>query len=159
MKKNMIKKLRFSLIAFLINIKAFAQTYEKPVITNDTTIYLSVCKQGTPPAFPGGEKRMVYYVKKYMCPIYKANKLKGSVLFSFIVEKDGMLTNVKIDEQGLPSTVTNEIKCAINCMPIWKPAISCIENKTKDFGYFRFIYYGSIDQEKCIYFPSENLKN
>ncbi|WP_305951704.1 hypothetical protein [Emticicia oligotrophica] len=141
-------------------MRAFSQTYENVIINTDTTVYLGVCEQGSPPSFPGGDKKMAFYVKKYMCPAYKANKLKGSVSYSFIVEKDGMLSKIKVDEQGLPSIVTNEVKCALYCMPIWKPAISCIDkDKTKGLGYYRHIYYGSIDQEKCIYFPHENLKN
>lgn len=155
----MKKYLRLFFI-FLISSKVFSQTYEKVFITPDTTVYLGVCEQGSPPSFPGGDKKMAFYMKKYMCPAYKANKLKGSVLFSFAVEKDGTLSKIKVEENGQPSVVTNEIKCALYCMPIWKPAISCIiENKTKDLGYYRHIYYGSVDREKCIYFPHENLKN
>ena len=155
----MKKYLRLFFI-FLISSKVFSQTYEKVFITPDTTVYLGVCKQGSPPSFPGGDKKMAFYMKKYMCPAYKANKLNDSVLFSFVVEKDGTLSKIKVEENGQPLIVTNEIKCALYCMPIWKPAISCIyENKTINLVYQRHIYYGSVDREKCIYFPHENLKN
>jgi hypothetical protein len=155
----MKKYLRLFFI-FLISSKVFSQTYEKVFITPDTTVYLGVCKQGSPPSFPGGDKKMAFYMKKYMCPAYKANKLNDSVLFSFVVEKDGTLSKIKVEERGQPSIVTNEIKCALYCMPIWKPAISCINvNTTNDLVYQRHIYYGSVDREKCIYFPHENLKN
>lgn len=143
----------------LLFSKVEAQSLQNPMITADTTIYISVAKAGKLPAFPYGEKKFEFYIKKYMCPSYKANKLKGSVSFSFIIEKDGSITHSKVDEEfGIPKVVLQDVKCAIDCMPLWKPAISCITCKGNDFGIYRYRYYESIDQEKCIYFPSENLK-
>lgn len=150
--------LTFLLVCSLFS-KIQAQSFQNPLINSDTTVYISVAKAGKLPEFPYGEKRFGFYVKKYMCPTYKANKLKGSVLFSFIIEKDGSITHSKVDEQfGVPTAVLQDIKCAIDCMPFWKPAISCVTCKVNDFSLLRYQYYGSIDQEKCIYFPSENLK-
>ena len=94
-----------------------------------------------------------------MCPTYKANKLKGSILFSFVIEKDGSVTHPEVElEEGIHKGVLEDVKCAINCMPLWKPAISCVACKGNDFGVYRYRYYSSIDQEKCMYFPSDRLK-
>lgn len=139
--------------------KTQAQSFQNPMITADTTVYLGVAEAGRPPQFPDGEKKFEFYIKKYMCPSYKANKLKDSVLFSFIIEKDGSVSHSKVEERaGIPKVVIQDVKCAIDCMPLWKPAISCMNCNGNNFAFYRHIYYRSIDQEKCIYFPHENLK-
>lgn len=46
---------------------------------------------------------------------------QGKVYLSFVVEKDGSLTNVKI-ERGVTSTINREAKRIVKNFPKWKPA-------------------------------------
>lgn len=72
--------------------------YKRPVkaaIHDENIIYTSV---SNPPVFPGGMDSLHNYFKKTI--VYPPNQLKkhigGDVIISFIVEKDGKLTDIKV---------------------------------------------------------------
>lgn len=67
----------------------------------------------TMPEYPGGEKAMVRYLKE------KVGKAKGEVMASFIVEKDGQLSDVQIVGAKDPA-VAGQLADAINTLPRWQ---------------------------------------
>lgn len=72
--------------------------------------------------FPGGNENLHLWVKNNL--VYPANvNVEGRVFVSFIVLKDGSITDVKI-EKGLHPELDKEAKRLVRAMPKWKPAIS-----------------------------------
>lgn len=67
----------------------------------------------TMPQYPGGEKAMVRYVRE------KVGKPKGSVMASFIVEKDGQLSDVHVIGAEDPQ-VADQIASALSTAPNWE---------------------------------------
>jgi TonB family protein len=86
--------------------------YKPPVqkfIHDENTIYTSV---SNPPVFPGGIDSLHNYLSKSV--VYPAELLKrhigGKVIISFIVEKDGRLTDVKVTRSPNAGLSTEAIR-------------------------------------------------
>ncbi|TNE81992.1 MAG: energy transducer TonB [Bacteroidetes bacterium] len=77
---------------------------------------------GVSPQFPGGEAAMMLYIRKNIKypPLAKENNIQGQVVISFVVEKDGSLSNIKI-EKAPPYGLGEEAKRVIESMPRWTP--------------------------------------
>lgn len=74
------------------------------------------------PSFPGGESGLVAYLNqnvKYP-DIAQENGMQGKVIVTFIVERDGAITNIKI-AKSVDSSLDAEAKRVIRSMPKWKP--------------------------------------
>lgn len=72
----------------------------KTISATDTTIYSFVSLEN-PPQYPGGIVEFYKFLGesiKYP-ELAKENKIEGNVFASFVVEKDGSLTNLKIDRK------------------------------------------------------------
>ena len=83
------------------------------------TIFTVVEQQ---PEFPGGEKALMEFIKKNLkYPAFAAeNGIQGRVTLSFVVEKDGSVTDIQ--EMRSPSEdLTKEAKRVVGAMPKWKP--------------------------------------
>jgi TonB family protein len=101
---------------------------EKHIVTDSITgkdqieeeIYIVA---DVPPAFPGGENaRLKFIGKKLKYPREaKKNKIQGKVFVSFVVEKDGKLTNIKVLKSA-HFLLDNEALRMVKLMPKWKPA-------------------------------------
>lgn len=76
----------------------------------------------TIPSFIGGEKAMFRYIKeKIVYPkIPKMNNVDGKVFVSFVVNKKGEITDVKV-ERGVDPYLDNEALRVIESMPNWSP--------------------------------------
>ncbi|WP_460976081.1 energy transducer TonB [Spirosoma knui] len=75
-----------------------------------------------PPEFPGGIEAMWAYLKEnvqYPPAALKA-KIKGRVFVSFVVRKDGQLTDLQV-VQGLGHGCDEEAIRVVKAMPLWKP--------------------------------------
>lgn len=72
--------------------------------------------------FPGGQTEMLKYLQTNLQypEEAKANDVHGRVIVSFIVEKDGSLSNVKV-MKSLGSGCDEEAIRLVNSMPKWKP--------------------------------------
>lgn len=105
-----MKKLIF--IAILIfPFFSFSQTEE------DTTVYKVVEKM---PEFPGGEEKLYEYLGKNITYETCLDYHKFKLYISFIIEKDGSISNVKEaknDEEKMALKIINAIKN----MPKWIP--------------------------------------
>jgi len=77
------------------------------------------------PEFPGGEKTMISYISKNISYPKDARKegKQGSVYLSFIVEKDGSISNVEILRGVFPS-IDKEATRVIENMPKWTPGMN-----------------------------------
>jgi TonB family protein len=84
----------------------------------------------TMPSFPGGFEALInYMVTNVKYPEEaKKNGIQGKVFVSFIVEKDGSISHVKI-VQGIGSGCDEEAARVIKAMPDWIPGKNQ-ENKT-----------------------------
>ncbi len=77
------------------------------------------------PAFPGGQQALDSYVAdhlKYSDKI-KADRVAGKVVVSFIIEKDGSISALKII-RGLCAECDKEIIRVLKTAPKWKPAMN-----------------------------------
>ena len=85
----------------------------------DSTVYEIVEQM---PSFPGGDEALFEYVSqniKYP-PIAKQNGIHGRVICTFIVERDGSITNVWVVKREEP-TLDREAVRVIRSMPKWNP--------------------------------------
>lgn len=76
------------------------------------------------PEFPGGQDSLNSYLRRNIkYPQFEKEQGKqGTVYMSFVVRKDGSITDVKVMKEvpGAPG-FTKEAARVINAMPIWKP--------------------------------------
>ena len=74
------------------------------------------------PEFPGGEGALLQFLAKSIKYPVEAQRLgkQGIVNISFVIEKDGMITNAKIVQPLYPS-LDKEALRVINSMPKWTP--------------------------------------
>lgn len=70
----------------------------------------------TMPQYPGGEKAMVRYLRE------KVGKTQGDVMASFIVEKDGQLSELQVVGAEDPR-IADQIANAISTAPRWEAGI------------------------------------
>jgi protein TonB len=83
------------------------------------------------PQFPGGEKALLKFVSDSLCyPIQaKENSVEGKVFTSFVVEKDGRLTGIKI-LRGIGYGCDEEAVRLVQSMPKWMPATTFDDRNT-----------------------------
>lgn len=85
----------------------------------DTTVYVTVERM---PEFPGGDAKLLKFIAdriKYPERAAK-NKIEGRVPCSFVVEKDGSISNVKVNNPVDPD-LDNEAMRVIRDLPKFKP--------------------------------------
>lgn len=76
------------------------------------------------PEFPGGQKAMMQWLNhniQYPKDAIDA-KIEGRVIVSFIVEKDGSISNAEV-KKGVYESLDKEALRVINAMPKWKPGM------------------------------------
>ena len=76
----------------------------------------------TNPGFPGGEAKMYQYLGKNMKypPIARDNNIQGRVYVSFVVEKKGNITDVRV-LRGIGGGCDEEAIRVVKSMPKWSP--------------------------------------
>ncbi|MES2445891.1 MAG: energy transducer TonB [Bacteroidota bacterium] len=75
-----------------------------------------------PPVYPGGIRELYNYMMsniKYPA-LAKENKIEGNVFLSFIVEKDGTVSDVKVDKKLGYGTDEEAVRVLLSS-PKWKP--------------------------------------
>ena len=97
-----------------------AQSDSQPY--NDTTIY-EVVEEGA--SYPGGINAFNLYIAKNLVypAICKDKGLPGAVTVSFVVEKDGSVSRVKIIKGSTCREYNEAIETLMRKMPRWKPAM------------------------------------
>jgi TonB family protein len=94
-----------------------AQTSEKKTDKCGKEVYTKVDEE---PQFPGGNGALAQYIVKTVQYPAEARKkgIQGTVYVSFIVEKDGLITNVKAD-RGIGGGCDEEAVRVVSGMPKW----------------------------------------
>lgn len=74
------------------------------------------------PEFPGGMEKMMQFISNnFQYPqIDMDNGIQGRVFISFVVERDGSLSTIKV-LRGVSKTIDAEAIRVIKKMPNWKP--------------------------------------
>lgn len=94
----------------LLSMRCFAQEAD--------SVYTSV---DTPAEFPGGQRQLMQWMRDNMTyPVINREELTGSAKMSFVVEKDGKLTNVRVYTSN--PEFSRYLGGLILSMPKWKPA-------------------------------------
>lgn len=88
---------------------------------DDNTIYNSAGIE-VQPEFPGGNKVLFTFISKNFkyTDEMKENELKGRVVASFVVEKDGSITDIKV-VRGIGYETDYEVIRVLKSMPKWIP--------------------------------------
>lgn len=132
-----MKKKLFLLVIVLAHFFAFGQnSVDSNKVNSKNEIHMSslpndsasliqdeeICKNPDEiAAFNGGEKALKKYLKKKTYfPLDVPDNVEGKVLVTFIVEKDGSVTNVKVIKSA-HSSLSNEAIRVIKRMPKWIP--------------------------------------
>ena len=75
------------------------------------------------PQFPGGKEAMAYFLNKNL--VYpsaaRKQKIQGTTKCTFVIEKDGSVTNVTIKESSGNELLDQEAVRVISKMPKWMP--------------------------------------
>lgn len=93
------------------------------------------------PEFPGGVSQLMHFLQtnlRYPTPA-RENGIQGTVFVSFVVEKDGAITNIKI-LRGVNPDLDAEAMRVVRMMPNWDPAYQDGENVRVQFNLpIRFV--------------------
>ena len=76
------------------------------------------------PEFPGGQAEMMQWLSQNIQYPKEAvdGKIEGRVMISFVIEKDGSVSNAKVI-RGIDESLDNEALRVVNAMPNWKPGM------------------------------------
>lgn len=77
------------------------------------------------PQFPGGENALYSFIRRNIRQdlISKASRMRGVVVVSFVVQRDGRVGEIKV-VRSLTPEIDQECVRVVSVMPQWKPAIS-----------------------------------
>lgn len=94
-------------------------TATKSATVNDSIVFQVVEEM---PDFPGGQQALMQYLAKNVRypTVAQENGKQGRVIVSFIVRKDGSITDIKT-ERGVDPYLDKEAERVISTMPKWKP--------------------------------------
>lgn len=96
-------------------------TFE-PDTNTDTEEVIPFVEVHEKPMFPGGENEMLRFLSSnttYPVPA-KENNIEGTVYISFVIGKDGAVSNVSV-ARGIHPSLDNEALRVVAKMPCWKP--------------------------------------
>lgn len=105
--------------AFILTAIVNALGQDSTNVTSDSVVFLPVEVQAQ---FPGGIGEMMKFInknKKYPKGA-RGSGIEGNVNLSFIVEKDGSISNIKV-LKGLHPAIDAEAVRVIQIMPKWNP--------------------------------------
>ena len=112
-------------VSLFFSVSVKAQSWEIPELPNqemqksvDTKVYDVVEEM---PSFPGGQGALMAFLSsKVTYPaVAQKNGIQGRVIVSFIVEKDGTLSNIKVLRSVAPSLDAEAVR-VVAAMPRWK---------------------------------------
>ena len=105
----------------MMSVGMMAQTPAQNDSVENEIVEFTVVEQM--PEFPGGQNGLIQYLSKnIMYPIVaKENKIQGRTLVSFVVEKDGKISNVQVLRSSGDMMLDREAMRVIRSMPRWRP--------------------------------------
>lgn len=119
--------------------REFQQTKSQKAVVNQDSIHRVT---EVMPQYPGGPNEMMRYIQeniKYPQSA-KDNKIEGRVYVSFVVEKDGSITNAAV-MRGIDKECDAEALRVVSSMPKWTPGQHKGENVRTQFTipiYYKF---------------------
>ena len=98
------------------------------VVKNETEIE-PVTSAETMPQFPGGQMELIRFIYKNIQypPVALKQRIEGRVWCSFIVESDGSISNIRLEE-GVYVFLDDEAIRVLKMMPSWTPGRTNGEN-------------------------------
>jgi TonB family protein len=107
----------FALIVILTGCAA----EKEPLITSPLSY--DKLTEPTMPKYPGGPEKMFEFIADNLrWPGDDDSCIQGRVIVSFIVEKDGSLTDIKV-EKSIDPLFDKEAVRVVKSMPKWKPGM------------------------------------
>jgi protein TonB len=96
---------------------------KQAAVVEDTKVYDFVSIE-TQPGFPGGMEKFYAYLRKAVRypPMAQEQNIQGKVFLSFVVEKNGDLTDIKVDRK-LGGGTDEEAVRVLKASPRWTPGI------------------------------------
>ena len=112
-----MKSLGLLILMFLVfNNTGYTQIQESDLMIYDVT------EEGA--QFPGGVDSLRNWIATNFELPQEVNKSEqGKIYLSFVIEKDGSISNIRIT-RGLSEKLNNEAIKLVQKMPSWKPAIN-----------------------------------
>ena len=99
------------------------------------------------PEFPGGEKALLNFISENI--VYpqsaKDKNISGRVFLSFVIDKDGSVTDVKV-MRGIDKECDAEAMRVVKAMPKWKPGMD--DGKPVKVSYMLPVNFKLTDGEK-----------
>lgn len=116
-----VSLLLIGMSVILVQCKLFQseQTEQQEASSESDTVEVKVEQQ---PEFPGGKSALFDYLKEnvnYPEPS-RLQEVEGIVIVQFVVNKDGSLTDVKV-QKSVSKLLDEEAKRVVKEMPPWKP--------------------------------------
>ncbi|MBR5831278.1 MAG: energy transducer TonB [Bacteroidales bacterium] len=110
----MKKLILLAAVALFCGTSAMAQTDEV-----DEAVFVVVEKS---PEFPGGDDSLYAFIGRNIKypEVAKKNKIEGRVFVTFVIEKDGQVSNAKL-LRDIGGGCGEEALRVVNSMPKWKP--------------------------------------
>ena len=107
----------FALIVILTGCAA----EKEPLITSPLSY--DKLTEPTMPKYPGGPEKMFEFIADNLrWPYDDESCIQGRVIVSFIVEKDGSLTDIKV-EKSIDPLFDKEAVRVVKSMPKWEPGM------------------------------------
>ena len=120
-------KVLFSALCLLVSISVCAKSDGEATIATsleaDVKPELPVLAPDSMPEFPGGVSAMMTYLRdnvKYPADA-KKDKKEGRVACSFVITKEGKVTDAHVVKSSGTESLDNEALRVVNNMPDWKP--------------------------------------
>ena len=155
-------------LLLIVNARASAQQAKQ----TEQTAYETIIKDATDvkmvnndsiyqmvevmPEFPGGTAKMMDYLSKNIKYPEEAKEkgISGRVFLSFVIEKDGAVSNVKV-AKGIGKECDDEALRVVKAMPKWKPGL--MKGKPVRVNYMLPIFFKLDESEKYAPVKGETI--
>ena len=155
-------------LLLIVNARASAQQAKQ----TEQTAYETIIKDATDvkmvnndsiyqmvevmPEFPGGTEKMMDYLSKNIKYPEEAKEkgISGRVFLSFVIEKDGAVSNVKV-AKGIGKECDDEALRVVKAMPKWKPGL--MKGKPVRVNYMLPIFFKLDESEKYAPVKGETI--
>lgn len=115
--------MKFFLVLAFVFLSAGLKAQTSAIMAGDTTVY-SDSVVNIKPEFPGGKTKLNTFLGRTVRYTAEAREhnTQGKVIVTFIVEKNGVITNLKI-KKSLSRSLDNETLRVIKLMPQFTPGM------------------------------------
>lgn len=118
--------MRIYLLVFFLIVFSFQSKAQTPADSSATVQLDSINDIDAAPEFPGGEEAFLTFIASNLTyPLdARAQGIEGTVYVTFVVDKDGSISNIHIEEgRGLSPSCDQAAIDAVSKSPRWKPGL------------------------------------